>query len=234
MSYRGKNKRNPNDYFPSVHNHTYHKGSLYEYTYIAGSGVKRSRNKCIHYESESKWCDVLKASCVGPSNDICTHYATNREEETETNVKKSNISTSIFFKMISIDEIVLDGKTNIPTLGDVNYEKNFYLKNRVFTAPVLVVQQSNRYILKDSAQVFFAARSLEISMIPCELYTDEDTARKLRYIRTKGKKVYLREYNQQGKIIDFSYYKVFIVLNNGKTISYAIHDALSKSLIQFI
>ncbi len=233
-SKKRKKGNNTKEYFPKVHSHTYHKGTLYEYAYIAGSGTKRSRNKCIHYECGSKWCNILQVSCVGPSNSICTHYATNRKEEMESNARKISISTSNSIKMIPIDKIVLDGETKIPTLADVNDEKGFYLENSVFSAPVLVAQQSNRYILKDSAQVFFAARNLGISMVPCEFYTNEDTARKLKYIRTIGKKVYLREYNKNGRIIDFSYYKVFVALNGGKTISYDIHEALAKSLIQFI
>ena len=233
-SKKGKKTSNTKDYFPKIHSRTYHKGTLYEYTYIAGSGKKRSRNKCIHYESKSKWCDILKISCVGPSNSICTHYATNRKEEMESNARKTSISISYTIRMIPTDKIFLDGETKIPSLAEVNNEKNFYIENGEFTSPILVSKQNNRFILKDFAQVFFAARSLEISMVPCEFYTDKDTARKLRYIRTIGKKVYLREYNKCGKIISFSYYKVFITLNNGKSISYSIQDALAKSLIKFI
>ena len=170
---KGKHTLNPNDYFPKVHSNTHYKGSLYEYAYIAGLGTKRSRHKCVHYECESKWCKILKISCVGPSNVLCTHYATNSKEGIEANNCKTTISNSYSIIMIPVDKIVLDSKINIPTLTDVNNEKRFYMKNSRFTTPVLVSPQANRYILKDFAQVFFAARDLGISVIPCGIYTNE-------------------------------------------------------------
>ena len=42
--------------------------------------TKRSRYKCIHYEAQPRFCRKLEIRCVGPSNQLCTHYA---EEDIE-------------------------------------------------------------------------------------------------------------------------------------------------------
>ena len=40
----------------------------------ASTTTKRSRKKCMHYHHEARWCNDLKVSCVGPSNELCRAY----------------------------------------------------------------------------------------------------------------------------------------------------------------
>ena len=39
---------------------------------------RRSRNKCVNYNSRTKWCRQLQIDCVGPSNPLCKNYNESR------------------------------------------------------------------------------------------------------------------------------------------------------------
>ena len=56
----------------------------------SSTATRRSRNKCKYYNPESKWCSALKASCVGPSNELCQAY-----EEATSQKKKDGFVNAI-------------------------------------------------------------------------------------------------------------------------------------------
>lgn len=71
-------------------------GGLGQHEYYApttGQGHKnrRDRRRCRHYESETKYCDKLRTSCVGPT--LCKKYSPSK------NANKSKPTLSAYLKV---------------------------------------------------------------------------------------------------------------------------------------
>lgn len=76
-----------------------------------GRGAKRSKHKCIYYESATRDCVCMHVGCVGPSNPLCKHYC---ETIRKPNVLKENA-------------LVVDSQFGVGIVTKI-YDKDFYVK----------------------------------------------------------------------------------------------------------
>ena len=47
------------------------------------SATRKGKHKCIHYNHETKLCELLNIECVGPYHPLCNDYITDNKPQTK-------------------------------------------------------------------------------------------------------------------------------------------------------
>jgi hypothetical protein len=112
--------------------------TIKQYVYGSNPSTRKSRYKCIYYETETRECSVMRILCVGPSNAFCKDYCEKRK-------RKDSIK-------ISVGDIVFEKNLGIGVIErklDVTFYVRFVKSNSIrsfFTKEIKKIENNIIYI----------------------------------------------------------------------------------------
>ena len=150
--------------------------------------LQRTRNKCIHYEFQTRFCKRLKVGCVGPSNKLCKYYREYPELQSAQLVPVDNVKPFNGIKLISMNDISVEKKFAEPTLKKVNKLIAYYEEHNELDKPIVVSCGKGHYILEDKYLRYYVAGKLKLEKIHAIMKVEENNTQvRLRRVGQKVK-----------------------------------------------
>jgi|GEM_PF-4683396 len=169
---------------------TFSHPEMHREIFIKKDTKQKSRNKCIHYDFETKTCRKLIIGCVGPSNPFCKDYCEetpkansrikSKDSDATEQSKNSFNNTSnrcvLFYriKQVKLEDIQIDKIMKRPSSKKEREVYEYYREKGEFDKPIVLSLKNGKYYLEDGFARYCVAKRLELESVPAILNTIEN------------------------------------------------------------
>lgn len=134
--------------------------------FIKFNSTQKSRNKCINYEYETKFCKKLKINCVGTSNELCKHYSEAKSAIDDESRDDNRVNLFKGIKLINTSDINTKNKKFArPSQYKLDNLIEYYKKHNMMDVPVVISYNNGKFLLKDKYLRYYVANILDIEKI---------------------------------------------------------------------